>query len=120
MERVMTVASIKGRHQNDEEEPAAKRGMEKKEYVKRWRGLEFFLRFESHQITKTQRSPVPVQAPAPQALAPHVVEAAGAAPAMDGGDPVSDTTKTTSKIKMVSCGVTPPNDTSGPVGVPQH
>jgi hypothetical protein len=113
MEPIMTLASIKGRHQS-EEEPVVRQGEGKREYVKRWRGLEFFLRFESHQITKIQRSQVPVHAPAPQALAPHVVEAAGAAPAMDGGDPVSDTTKTTSKIKMVSCGVTPPNDTSGP------
>jgi hypothetical protein len=120
MERVMTVAPIKGRHQSVEEGPVAQGGEEKKEYIKRWRGLEFFLRFESHQITKIHRGPALPQRPAPlqgsaqQASGPHLVEDLAVAHGIDSADSVSDTTKTTTKIKMVSCGVTPPNDTSGP------
>ncbi len=107
MEPVMTVASIKGRHQNDEEGSAARRGEEKKEYVKRWRGFEFFLRFESHKITKTHGGPALVKGQAlPQAQGQPVAEVR--LQAMDMGDPGPDTTQTTTKIVTVACGVVPP------------
>jgi hypothetical protein len=108
----MTVASIKNRH-HEEGGQVVSREEKSREYVKRWRGFQFFLRFESREITRTLRSLPPRQTLAlqtPEVLAdlPAPVEMP-----LPGENPTPDTTKI--KILMVASGVMPP-DPGGPVG----
>jgi hypothetical protein len=104
---VMSVSPIKGRHQ-DGDEQVESREVERKEYVKRWRGFQFFLRFESHEITRIIRKPSQEVIPRPTGL--HVAEALNAMPPVPGVGGSTDSEEHTSKTVMVAAGVMPPND----------
>jgi len=108
---IMTVSPIKGRHQDGDEQVVSQE-VECKEYVKRWRGLQFFFRIESRETTRIVRKPT--QGMKQRAAGLHAAEIANAIPPADPGGDATDSEETTSKDWMAACGLMPPNTSDGP------
>ena len=104
----MTVSPIKSARQQDDFGQVVSREAKDKEHVKRWRGFQFFFRFQSRETLTTFRSPSSETA----RVVPRLLMAdiPNGAPLDAGAENVDDSKEMKLKDWTIAAGCVPPDE----------